>query len=72
MEINERDLYITLFEKYKKMLTQTQRQYFQLYFFEDLSLREIADIAATSRSAIFDAINKAKKKLKTIDKQLNG
>ena len=71
MTINERDELIALFDKYKNMLTQTQRQYFHLHYIEDLSYGEIAAIAATSRSAIHDAVTKATKKLIKINKQMN-
>ena len=62
--INERDEIISLFEKYNGFLTQTQKQAIQLYYFEDLSLSEIAEIVAATRSAVHDAIKKGIKKLK--------
>ena len=63
MNLKERDELINLFEKYGNLLTQTQRQTFQLYYFEDLSLQEIAKIVASTRSGVFDALKKAKNKL---------
>jgi len=65
--IDERDEIIDLFEKFKGFLTQTQKQAIQLYYFEDLSLAEISEIVATTRSAVHDAIKKGIKKLKEID-----
>ncbi|MCK5945879.1 MAG: hypothetical protein KAG04_01265 [Mycoplasmataceae bacterium] len=70
MTIIERDNIIMLFEKYNGLLTQTQRQCFQLHFFEDLSLAEISEIVASTRSAVHDAIKKATKKLIEIDKKI--
>ena len=70
MTINERENIIQLFERYGAMLTQTQRQCFQLSLLEDLSLSEISEIVASTRSAVHDAIKKAIKKLKDIDKKI--
>ncbi|WP_029608484.1 sigma factor-like helix-turn-helix DNA-binding protein [Mycoplasma simbae] len=61
--LEQREYYIDLFEKYKSFLTQTQAQCFQLYFFENLSYQEIADIGATTRSAAYDSVKKAVQKL---------
>lgn len=61
--LEQRDLYIDLYEKYNKVLTQNQKQIFHLYFIEDLSLAEISEITATTRSGVHDTLTKAKKKL---------
>ncbi|MEE3927978.1 sigma-70 family RNA polymerase sigma factor [Mycoplasmopsis ciconiae] len=58
--------YTLLFEKYQNFLTQNQKQVFMLYFFENLSYSEIAEIMATSRSAVYDTLKKAMTKLKKI------
>lgn len=60
----------SLFEKYNSFLTQTQYQAFKLYFYENLSYAEIAEITATTRSAAYDSVNKAIKKLTQIDVKL--
>lgn len=59
-----------LFEKYESFLTQTQSQAFRLYFHENLSYSEIAEITATTRSAAYDSVNKAIKKLIQIDNKM--
>ena len=69
--IDERDEIVALFEKYKGFLTQTQKQAIQLYYFEDLSLAEIAEIVATTRSAVHDAIKKGIKKLKETNSKMS-
>ncbi len=58
-----REQYINAFQKYSHVLTQNQYQIFYLYYFEDLSLSEISDIMATTRSNIHDTLNKARKNL---------
>lgn len=69
--IDENEYYVTLYEKYKNFLTQTQSQNFYLYYFEDLSYAEIAKISATTRAAAQDSIKKAKIKLKKIHESID-
>ncbi len=70
MELNKREELIELFEKYKETLTQAQKQSFHLHYIEDLSLKEISKITATTRSAVHDAIKKAEKKLIKLNEQI--
>ncbi|MBZ4195134.1 sigma factor-like helix-turn-helix DNA-binding protein [Mycoplasma tauri] len=65
-DIRNIEYWCHLFEKYEGLLTQTQRQAFKLYFYEDLSYAEVAQITATTRSAAYDSVNKAMKKLEKI------
>ena len=44
-----------------EMLTEKQREYFDLYYNEDLSLGEIAENDGISRQAVRDAIVRAEK-----------
>lgn len=70
MKTNEQDLLIEreeliqAFEKFNHILTTNQKQIFHLYYLEDLSLSEIAQIVATTRSSVYDTLKKALKKLK--------
>ncbi|CAL58901.1 putative DNA-binding protein [Mycoplasmopsis agalactiae] len=57
----------SLFEKYEGLLTQTQKQTFRLYFYENLSYAEIAKITATTRTAAYDSVHKAINNLKKIE-----
>lgn len=67
----ENDFYfIELFEIYKGLLTETQRETFYSHFFLDLSLAEIAEGQNTSRQSVFDAIKKVKAKLTEYEKEL--
>ena len=52
-----------LFDFYGDMLTQKQKEYFDLYHNEDLSLSEIAAGAGISRQGVHDIINRAEKTL---------
>ncbi|MBU4693128.1 hypothetical protein KQ876_02820 [Mycoplasma sp. CSL7491-lung] len=59
--------YTILYEKYKGALTQNQQQAFELYFYNDLSYAEVAQILAATRSAAYDSVTKAIKKLEKFE-----
>ena len=58
MDLIKREYHIALFDTYKELLTEKQQEYFILYYYEDLSLKEIADFKNVSRNAVFDQIKK--------------
>ncbi|MBN0970498.1 sigma factor-like helix-turn-helix DNA-binding protein [Mycoplasma phocoeninasale] len=68
--ISERTKVVELFEKYKDLLTNSQKQALYLHYFEDLSFSEIAQELAMTRSGAYDAVNKAKQKLFSIDSKI--
>ena len=70
MEIEKRIEIINLFEKYQGFLTQAQKQAMHLYYIEDLSLAEVAEIVAVTRNAVYDAIKKGEKKLLKVKEQM--
>ena len=60
--MNDRTLEMTmLFDFFSELLTEKQREYFDLYYNEDLSLSEIAEIAGISRQGVRDIITRAEK-----------
>lgn len=63
-KIEEREKYVKAFSKYKHVLTTNQIQIFHLYYIEDLSLSEISNIVATTRSSVHDTLKKARNNLK--------
>ena len=63
--------YIELFDLYKELLTEKQKQVFISRFLLDLSYAEIAETEGTSRQSIFDAIKIVKEKLLEFEKALN-
>ena len=48
-----------LFDFYGELLTERQKEFFDLYYNEDLSLTEIAEHAEISRQGVRDAIMRA-------------
>ncbi|AHB36656.1 hypothetical protein SAPIS_v1c08110 [Spiroplasma apis B31] len=60
----------SLYDYYKKLLTDKQKKYFELYFFEDLTLHEISLDMSVSRNAVYDSISKTIATLNDLEKNL--
>lgn len=56
-----------LFDFYGELLTEKQREYFDLHYNADLSLAEIAERAGVSRQAVWDIIRRAEATLRQIE-----
>jgi predicted DNA-binding protein YlxM (UPF0122 family) len=52
-----------LFDLYKNLLTDKQVLYYELYYHEDYSLQEIAELYQVSRNAVFDHLKKVEEHL---------
>ena len=59
-----------LYDIYKGLLTNKQREYLELYYHEDLSLSEIADEIGVSRNAVHDNIRRTEKLLLWYEEKL--
>jgi RNA polymerase sigma factor (sigma-70 family) len=59
-KINE---YVELFDLYKNLLTESQRETFEMYYFEDYTLQEIAEQKGISKNAVHDSIKKTENAL---------
>lgn len=55
--------YSSLFDYYGNLFTDTQRKYFEDYYFNNLSLQEIADNYNVSKNAISKTLKEIKDKL---------
>lgn len=60
-----------LFDFYQELLTAKQRDLLREYYFEDLSLGELAEQHEISRQSAFDTIKKAEQKLLDYENKLN-
>lgn len=59
-----------LFDFYGELLTEKQREYFELHYGDDLSLGEIAAMSGVSRQAVWDNIRRAESYLNDIEAKL--
>lgn len=55
--------YNYLYDYYKDLLTDKQQEYFEAYYFDDLSLAEISESELVSRNAVHQQIKIALEKL---------
>lgn len=60
-----------LFEQYKELLTEKQKEIVSLYYEEDYSLGEISENLNVSRQGIYDTLKRSEKILKDYDNKLN-
>ena len=59
-----------LFDFYGETLTEKQRELFDLYYNEDLSLAEIAEHAGITRQGVRDSIKRAEHTLRDMENRL--
>jgi len=69
--MKEREYLLTLYEIYKNVLSIKEREYFEDYYFEDLSLQEIADNNNVSKSYVSKYINNIESKIINFEQVLN-
>lgn len=68
--IKDIDYQNTLFDLYSALLTDKQTQLYKLYYFEDLSLKEIAEELNISRNAVHSTLNRVIKYLDDYENKL--
>lgn len=61
---------INLYDYYGELLTEKQRQYFEDYYFNNLSLSEISENKGVSRNAIHKVIKETENKLEYYESKL--
>lgn len=69
--MQDRLYYIDLYDLYGELLTEKQQNYFEDYYFSNLSLSEIAENMDVSRNAIHNQIKDAEEKLKFYEEHLH-
>ena len=67
----ERERIIKLYDIYKNLLTIKQQEYFEAYYFEDLSFTEIGENLGVSKSLVGKTINNINSKLNEFESKLN-
>ena len=61
---------LLLFDYYGSMLTEKQKEYFDMRYNQDLSLSEIGDIMGVSRQAVFDNLNRTEALLRRMEENI--
>ena len=68
----EENLYLTnLYEYYKKLLTEKECSYFEDYYFDNLTMEEIADNNSISKNAVSKSLIEVKNKLNDYESKLS-
>ena len=68
----ENKLYLTeLYDYYKDLLTDKEKDYFEEYYFNDLTQEEIAENNSVSKNAVSKSLIEVKDKLETYESKLN-
>lgn len=62
---------INLYDYYSVLLTEKQCNYFEDYYFNNLSLKEISDNEQISRNAVFKQLKNIENKLTNYEEKLN-
>ncbi len=60
----------SLYDLYKNLLTEKQRQYFEEYYFNDESLKEVAENFNVSRNAIYLSLKEVEEALEDFESAL--
>ena len=63
--------YGELFNIYGSLLNESNKKFYRLYYEENLTLQEIADLEKVSKSYVGNIINKTSKKLKEYESKLH-
>lgn len=71
MEFEEKIKLNRLFDIYKNLLSEGQREVMDEYLSFDFTISEIAENLSISRQAVLDSITKAEKKLKNLEEKLS-
>ena len=68
--MQDRTYLITLFDYYGELLTDKQKQYFEDYYFDNLTLSEISENNNISRNAVHKVLKEVEEKLNFYESKL--
>lgn len=69
--MKDREYIIILYDYYGELLNDSQKEYFENYYFDNLSLQEISENENKSRNAIHKSIKSVVNKLYEYEEKLN-
>lgn len=61
---------INLYDYYSELLTEKQQEYFEYYYFNNLSLSEISENIKVSRNAVHNSLKETVNKLEFYEEKL--
>ncbi len=61
---------INLYDFYQELLTNKQKEYFEGYYFDDLSITELSENFNVSRNAVHDQLKRTVNKLYDLESKL--
>lgn len=70
MDINKNIKICNLLDIYGELLSDKQQKVLRQYYFEDMSLSEIADLEGISRPAVLDSIHSGEAKLELYESKI--
>ena len=70
--MENRDRLVILYDYYGELLTDLQKEYFEDYYFSNLSLSEIAENNNVSRNAVHNQIKVCEEKLENYEEKLKA
>lgn len=68
--MDNREYITALYEIYKELLNEKERNYFEYYYFEDYSMQEIADLYEVSKAYASKYLNQINDKIINYEKIL--
>ena len=68
--MNKQDKLILLFDYYGDLLSESQKNYFESYYFDNLTLSEIGENFDVSRNAVSKDLKLASEKLNNFEEKL--
>jgi predicted DNA-binding protein YlxM (UPF0122 family) len=68
--LSKKEHIIGLYDIYKGLLTEKQKDYFESYYYEDMSLAEISSVNNVSRNAVFSALKQIENVLNNYEENL--
>lgn len=70
MNLEKTFRYHELFDLYESLLTEKQKEVFQLYYHDDLSYQEIAEHLEISRAGVYDNLSRTLKLIEEYEEKL--
>lgn len=68
----DKEIYLSaLYDYYKELLTDKQKSYFEDYYFDNLTMEEIAENNGVSKNAVSKSLIEVKEKLEEYEKRLH-